>query len=409
MKSRSVRHLGMTLLRSVLLFFAVAALALLSRTVFESNLFDEEMLSPRAVAGWNFAFLLLIYESMVFTFNRHATASAKRFLEAYTPVERFGKLKRVLLSVDFYIELACIALLSCLFPLSGGPYECVGMVLRGPDCGKAQALALILPIFLVLSVIAHLSVRSAWISDSVRVTSVKEKPAGSRAEGKKKEQPVLLRAVKGILITAAAYCAASLVIPWMLPFIVTVGNLGVGALTFLYIALVLAAVILAVVAGYYARAMSKRRDFVRKLRTYCREHAISLSDIRNPYTSLLFAREGPDFTLEHKGNVYDCKLVAGVFPGSPMVFSDEGRGILQSSFRLFGVRLLQVNTLIDYRMDSRPEGSKKIIIVLPIPQKIYASVGGCSPRPADTGEALGEYTLYNAVGFLHALERDVLR
>ncbi len=60
-------------------------------------------------------------------------------------------------------------------------------------------------------------------------------------------------------------------------------------------------------------------------------------------------------------------------------------------------------------MESRPEGNRKIIIALPVPQNIYVSVNGSTPRSADTGENVGEYTLYNASGFLNALERGILK
>jgi hypothetical protein len=64
-----------------------------------------------------------------------------------------------------------------------------------------------------------------------------------------------------------------------------------------------------------------------------------------------------------------------------------------------------MNTLIDFRMEGQ---GKKIVIVLPVPERIYVSVDGSTPGPADTGEVFGEYTLYTATGFLGALERDIL-
>ena len=60
-----------------------------------------------------------------------------------------------------------------------------------------------------------------------------------------------------------------------------------------------------------------------------------------------------------------------------------------------GAQLLEVN-------------GKKILIVVPIPRKFFVSTNQSSPRQADTGEKIGEYTIYNATGFLGALERDCL-
>lgn len=106
--------------------------------------------------------------------------------------------------------------------------------------------------------------------------------------------------------------------------------------------------------------------------------------------------------------IFDCKLVAGVFPNSPIIFSDAGEGIRQSVLRLFNIDVLQFNTRIDYRFRNSSEGSKKIVIAIPVPKNIYVSVQGSSPRLADTGEAMGEYTLYTATGFLNSLERGHL-
>ena len=105
---------------------------------------------------------------------------------------------------------------------------------------------------------------------------------------------------------------------------------------------------------------------------------------------------------------FDCKFVAGVFPNSPIIFSDKGEGLRQSTLKLFKVDVLHLNTRIDYRFENSSENSKKIIIAIPVPKKIYVSVKGGLPRPADTGENMGEYKLYTATGFLNSLERGNL-
>lgn len=123
---------------------------------------------------------------------------------------------------------------------------------------------------------------------------------------------------------------------------------------------------------------------------------------------MLFQRKGVDFTLQSGKESYACKLVAGVFPGSPMIFSDTGEGVRQDTLRFFKVDILHLNTRIDYRMEDAPKEQRKIVIILPVPKNIYASVRGDIPRPADTGEIVGSYTVYNATGFLGALERGIL-
>ncbi len=397
MKDSLFKKVGMTIGRSVALFITFGLVTLVSRLIFKGNLFDEEMLSPRAVAGWNFAFLLFIFESITFAFNRHATEAKRIYLEKFAQSQRFGKVKSVFLTADFYVEFVCVTILSFILPLSF-VYDCIGVALFGTDYGKLQVMLVILPILLVLEVVAHLSVRSAWLSESMQVKSKS-----------KKEKNDFARTVQGIAITAMIYCAASLMIPWVLPFVVTIANLGVGAIVFLYIGIALLVAVLVVIALYYVRAVNKRKEFVGKLKKYCTENSITLSEIKKPYASVFVQQEGIDFTIEQNHTIYDCKMVASIFPSSPIAFSDTGKGIRQTTLRLFKVNVFNINTIIDYHMESRPEGNRKIIIALPVPQNIYVSVNGSTPRPADTGENVGEYTLYNASGFLNALERGILK
>ncbi len=388
------KNAGRAAVRSLALFLTFALITFVASLIFRGNLFDEEMLSERAVGMWNFAFLLFIFESTCAAWNRHATSAREPFFAKYAQGRRFGKVKSVFLSVDLYVEFACIALLSAILPLSL-VYDCVGLSLFGEGYGKAQVLPVILPILLVLEILAHLSARSAWVVERMQTKGSKDKNE-------------LAQTVKGLATVAIVYLAAALVIPWGLPFLVTIGNLGSGAVVFLYIGIALLVAALAVVVAFYVRAILKRREFVRQLTKVCREQSATLSDVKKPCLSVLFQQKGVDFTVEYKGAVHACKLVASVFPTSPIVFSDTGEGIRQDTLRLFKINLLHLNTLLDFRMEDAPADSRKIVIVLPVPNTVYVSTEGSTPRPADTGERMGAYTLYTATGFLNALDRGNL-
>ncbi len=102
---------------------------------------------------------------------------------------------------------------------------------------------------------------------------------------------------------------------------------------------------------------------------------------------------------------YDCKLFAGVFPGDPIVFSDKGNGLKQHTFWIFKVDVFHIMTKFDFGYES---DGKKILILLPIPRNFFVSVNESRPRPADVGERVGDYTIYNSTGFLGALDRNCL-
>ena len=395
MKPSFPKRLGKTALRAALVFLAFNLVSLLSRAIFKASLLEEDMLSPRALGAWNAVFLFFIFQSTVFAFHRHREDARQVFWEGYAEKGLMGNIRSVFLSMDLYVEYMVIVLLSLLVPL---PFDCVGMAFFGEGFTAGQVVAVSLPILLVLEIIAHLSVRSAWGTDA---------PKAQTAKAEKTRSP-LTKTVKSVGFAAFVYGSAAVSIPWFLPVIITLGNLGGGAMVFLYIAIAVVMAILSVVGIYYLRAMKKRKEFVTRLKKYCGAQSVTLSDIRRPYRSLFAQHRGFDFTMETGGQAYACKLMGSVFPGSPMVFADTGEGIRQDTLRMFRVDILQVNTRVDYRMEDAPPDSKKILIVVPVPQNIYASVGGSPPRPADTGEPLGEYTLYNATGFFGALERGHL-
>lgn len=395
MKSSLPKRLGKTALRASLIFLAFNLVSLLSHAIFEASLLEEDMLSPRALGAWNTVFLFFIFQSTVFAFHRHNGDARQVFLDTRVNDGLTGIARNAFLSVELYVEYGVISLLSVLMPFS---FACVGRAVFGEGFTTVQVMSVSLPILLVLEIIAHLSVRSAWGTDAPKVQT---------AKAEKKRSP-LTQTVRSVGFTAFVYGSAAVSIPWFLPIIITIDNLGGGAMVFLYIAIAVVIAILAIVGIYYLRAMKKRKEFITRLKKYCDTHAVTLSDICRPYRSLFAQHPGVDFTLEKDGQIYACKLVGSVFPGSPMAFSDTGEGLRQDTLRLFRVDLLQINTRINYRMENAPVESKKIVIALPVPQRIYASVNGSPPRPADTGEALGAYTLYNATGFFGALERGHL-
>ena len=398
MKTSLPKQLGKATLRAVLAFLTFNLLSILSDVVFEANLFAKDMLSSRALGAWNAVFLFFIFESTVFAFHRHRADARQTFWDTCANRGLAGIARHVFASPDLYVEYVVVALLSLLVPVS---FDSVGMAFFGEGFTTGQVMAVSLPVLLILEIVAHLSVRSAWGTDMLKEQSEK-------ASKSSKSISPMVRTAKGVGFTAAIYCAASMVIPWMLPFFVTLANLGGGAMVFVYVAVAVVIAVLALMGVYCLRAVKKRKEFIGRLKKYCDTHSVTLSDIRRPYRSLFAQHPGVDFTLEKDGQIYACKLVGSVFPGSPMAFADTGEGLRQDTLRLFRVDLLQINTRLDYRMEDAPADSKKILIALPVPKQIYASVGGTPPRPADTGEALGAYTLYNATGFFGALERGHL-
>ena len=395
-----LKRIGKSVLRSVLLFFVFAFVTIVSRSVFDGELENMDMLDgvafPLWLLGlWHVFYMLLIFESTIFALHRHAAEEKAAYLEKRIGVGLRAELRALFCSFEFYVDCAVTVILSLVMPL--GLYDCIGQAFMGADFGKFPVTLIALVLLLALLLVARLSLGRLWISDSI--STIRE------GKKKKKERSALFLTIKGIAYVVIMYIVSSYMITWFVPFLVTFANLAGGVIVVLYVLIAILLAVAVLLTVFYIRAILKRRQFIAAMKKICQERGAVLSDIEKPYLSVFFQQKGTSFTLKQDGKEYQCKLIAGVFRSSPIVFTDTGEGIRQDVLRIVRVNLLHVNTRIDYRMEG--DGTK-ILIVLPVPDKIYVSTEGSMPRPADTGEVLGEYTLYTATGFLGVLDRGIL-
>lgn len=371
-----------------------AIISAFSRFLFVENMFEQEYFSEQILNVWHMVFFLLIFNSLTLAIKRGDRYSCERFLERAENNQLISHVKIMVSSLDFYVEIGCIVGLSILLPVKL-LYGFVSKVFfpgveLTPVNNKLYTLLIILPMMCALFLVARIVAQRNWY-----LNAKKDK------EGAAKEKQ---HVIKSVITAAIVYICGSVVIPWLLPFLITIWNLG-GVKLLAWIVLAFAALILIAVIAYGIRALLKRISFVKKLRKYCASNSICLSEIRKPYLSIFLGQDGADFHVEKEGENYDCKLIAGIFPGSPVIFSDKGNGMIQHTIRLFRIEVFHYMTKFDFGYET--EG-KKILILLPTPKKFFVSANEAPPRPADVGEKVGEYIIYNSTGFLNALERGVL-
>ncbi len=281
----------------------------------------------------------------------------------------------------------------------GGKFSAAAkFILKSPEFYIEIALIVFLPIFnillLPLMIVLNFGSRAVILKNWYR----------ERKRPEDADKGRIPPAVKRVLLVALVYCAVSMAAAWFMPLLATLMNIA-GGIGILKIFLYIAAAILAVFAFVYIRAFSKRRTFISNLKKYCKTNQVNISEIKKPYLSVFFWHSGSDFTVEKDGKKFECKLIAGVFPGAQTVFSDKGKGHHRHIVQLFRFKIFEFRTDFDFTFES---DAKKILILSPTSKKIYVSVQGSPARPADTGEKVGEYTVYNATGFLGALDRDCL-
>jgi hypothetical protein len=401
------KRMGFVALRTVILVLLTAAISALSRFLFRDALFGSrtgedmfayENLSEQVLSGFFLFFFLLIFNSLIIAIDRHDSFSRERFFEIAKNNKLATHLKFIVSSLDFYVELGCVVALSLVLPTSF-LYGFVSKLFFSDIkltafTEKLYTLIIILPIVIAILFIAHVSFQRGWYTEA---QIEKAKIANRKKESK-------LPIVKNVINVAVVYCIGSFTLPFILPMLFTLWDLG-GIMLFVWIVLAVAALVLLTITVYYVRALLKRRAFVRKLKKYCFENSLYLSDVKNPYRSIFFSTDGLDFTVEKNMTSYDCKFISCVFPRAPMVLTDDGWAIRQINVRMFKRDVFSIVTNIDFYFESE---NKKILVLLPTPKVFVATARGENPRLADVGEVVGKYTVYTATGFLNALDRDTL-
>ena len=250
----------------------------------------------------------------------------------------------------------------------------------------------ILPVFLIVLLFSHLSAQK-YISGF-------DDPYLSALEGEGRKQKK--QAFVEILQLAAIYFIGTLIVPLVLPFIMTmVKMLGKTPVLIFFLILLLS------LAGFrYIRAFLKRRSFQKNLLNFCKEKRIRLEMHRGFFRSIVSMSKAYDFSVFIDEERYDCKMISSPRKYSPVFFEENGNLIRTRTIQLNKYLVLFHSVTVQtFKFSS--EG-KKVIILNPTPHLIYL-FNGVKKTIADTGERIGEYVVFTGSGFLNALDRNCLR
>lgn len=289
---------------------------------------------------------------------------------------------------DFWVELLITYVLVAILPARLGYANLVNALSsymsEGDSVSKLYIVLIVVPLLFFLHFIAYFSTLNWWILKYQR-------------NAKRDKEGNLIKHLVAIFFI---YCAAAVVMPISLSVIVTfifiLGNFTMILLLISLIALV--------TALCYARSFKARKTFLQELKKICLEKGYQLSKVEAGYRSILRIPPGSTFTVTCNETVYECKLICGVRKVSPMFLDDIGNGKTVHTIRLGKFELFHFVSYFQYRFQSP---YKKIIIINPIPMHVFKTGEGAS-QEIDTGEKIGEYHIYNATGFLGALERQCL-
>ena len=284
-----IKRIGIVALKTAILMALTVAISAVCRFLFVDNMFGQEYFSKHILNAWNMCFFLLIFNSLIFSLNSYNEKDRIKFLEYIEKQKSVSHIKFIVSSLDFYIEIISLTIISLILPVSFlygfvGETFFYGLDLTESNL-KLYMLLIILPIMVVLIFLAHIGIQKNWYR-----RFLKEKTHSNR-ERETKIPPTL----KSIITVAVVYCVAAMGIPWLFPFFITLYNFG-GPLLLVWILIGVVVAVALAIAWFYVRAILKRKSFVEKLKKYCRDNSLYLSEIRKPYISVFRMKAGYDFT-----------------------------------------------------------------------------------------------------------------
>lgn len=289
----------------------------------------------------------------------------------------------------FWGEMACSAAIYLILPLKWLQYSFAILLTRSDRfTAKLIALAILLPIFFIITVMARLSAMKHLRNHSEIDPN---KPKTVKEESNRLAIRMALAYSLGTpaLVTLLALTFSFLpIIRELLPAIVTVAAL----------------VLLLPPIVRIIRALYKRKAFVKEMTAICTAKGYALPEITLPYRSLLASYDGENFSVTVNGIRYACKLFPALKRNDPLFLYENGNCRFVHTIRFARMNLFTKITRDRFAYEA--EG-KKILIINPIPKKVYFGKNGRSDL-IDNGDFVGEYKIYSASAFLGALERECL-
>lgn len=288
---------------------------------------------------------------------------------------------------DFWIPLGLIGLLHAVLPMKW-TFAAFHAWLVGTEetlASKWQALLLLLPLVVLVSFLGRLSGVKQWHRLKFAPTPFREK--------------VRNRAIARWMV--AYLLGGMILLNFLIPFL---ASYILGFLSILSSYAITWVVIL--VVGFFAfrwgRVFLARRRLVKRLLKLTR---MDKKDVKNPYRSLLYFKEGEaDFTVESKGKLYACKLVAAPNPMAPVYVGADGIFRILHQIRLRNFEIFRYESERNFAFEA---DCRRVLIINPVPRKVFG-VRLDKTWPLDNGDVVGDYRVFTAGAFLNALERDCL-
>ena len=342
----------------------------------------EAQYIPLAISG-------LYYYSFIRLKGIYCKPLFDSFLEKAPKKTLFANLAFLLSQWSFWVETAVLASVFIILPIGLIHPQLAEIYFdKFEVVNQAHILSVFLPILLVINLLAHISVIQLWQSGA----------RWQKYESKKSKS-------SSFIYTLAIYAFAPILMAVFLPILVyiplvfqAIGLFMTPATTVLLVLLIAFLVLFPPL-----RACSIRKKTIKQIKESCLQNGYDISDIKEPYLSILKPCEGESFSITKGGKTYSCKLIAAPKKSLPMAIHPDGQMHFFHEVKIRGVKILSYKTVKHFSYDSK---DSKILIVNPVPKKLMAYKG--TIVEIDNGELVGDYKIYNATAFVRAIDNDIL-
>lgn len=384
--NKKIQYIILNVFRSVIKFSCFLGIFHTVNTLFKQ--FTEKFNEENRV-GWSLIIMIFVMFSVSWCFYHFNKRAQKHFIESFGSSQNPQKKNSpflVLRSLDFYSDAAFCCFLSFISPFI---FQYVDMekiffenIKLHPSVQKICIGIFISTMFLFVQWFTIFDIRKKWF---------RYKEISSKNE---------------ILMIAAYLCFITAV--YTVGFYIAMAYVpGISAYIFLFkqlfweILIVLATIFLLI----NFNRIRKRKKFISSLKKITATSNYQLSDIKKPYLSVFKQTPDHSFTVTAHQKTYHCKLISGKRKGIPIIFSDQGFLLYRRIIRIGKSELFSIYSKYNYSFQS---DMKKCLIITCIPAQCYFKDATGHMYPIDTGEKIGEYTVYSSQGFLGALDRDCL-
>ena len=342
----------------------------------------EAQYIPLAISG-------LFYYSFIRLKGIYCKPLFDSFLEKAPKKTLFANLAFLFSQWSFWVETAVLASVFIILPI-GLIHPQIAEIYfdKFEVVNQAQILSAFLPILLLINLLAHISVIQLWQSEA----------KWQKYESRKTKS-------SSFIYTLAIYAFAPILMAVFLPILVyiplvfqAIGLFMTPATTVLLVLLIAFLVLFPPL-----RACSIRKKTIKQIKESCLQNGYDISDIKEPYLSILKPCEGESFSITKGGKTYSCKLIAAPKKSLPMAIHPDGQMHFFHEVKIRGVKILSYKTVKHFSYDSK---DSKILIVNPVPKKLMAYKG--TIVEIDNGELVGDYKIYNATAFVRAIDNDIL-